>query len=98
MNQRLDGDIRKLKDFDFDSLRDDREFGDERDITVWGLESMLIKAVVTLAFADTWSGFTYESMDKHKYKADPINITNTILAFILRTIIKPLKHTMCQTN
>lgn len=27
--QRLDGDIRKLKDFNFGSLKDDREFGDE---------------------------------------------------------------------
>lgn len=91
VNQRLDDDIRKLKDFDFDSLRDDREFGDERDITVWGLESMLIKAVVTLAFADTWSGFTYESMDKHKYKADPINITNTIFGIHFEDYYKALE-------
>ena len=91
VNQRLAGDIKKLKDFDFDSLKDDREFGDERDITVWGLESMLIKAVVTLAFADTWPGFTYESMDKHKYKADAINITNTIFGIHFEDYYKALE-------
>lgn len=89
--QRLDGDIRKLKDFDFGSLKDDREFGDERDIAVCGLESMLIKAVLTLAFADTWPGFTYESMGKNKYKADPINITNTIFGLHFEDYYKALE-------
>ena len=91
VTERLDCDIRRLKDFDFDSLRDDREFGDERDITVWGLESMLIKAVVTFAFADTWPGFTYESMDKHRYKADPVNITSTIFGVHFEDYYKALE-------
>ena len=88
--ERLDGDIKKLKDFDFYTLRDDTEFGDER-VSVVGLDSILMKSVLTLAFADTYPDFTYESMDKHKYKPDTINITNTIFGINFEDYYKALE-------
>ena len=88
--ERLDGDIKKLKDFDFYTLREDTEFGDER-VSVVGLDSILMKSVLTLAFADTYPDFTYESMDKHKYKPDTINITNTIFGINFEDYYKALE-------
>lgn len=88
--ERLNGDVKKLKYFDFYSLKDDTEFGDER-VSVVGLESMLMKSVLTLAFADAYPDFTYESMDKHKYKADTINITNTIFGINFEDYYKALE-------
>ena len=88
--ERLDGDIKKLKDLDFYTLREDMEFGDER-VSVGGLESILVKSILTLAFADTYPDFTYESMDKHKYKPDTINITNTIFGINFEDYYKALE-------
>lgn len=88
--ERLDGEIKKLKDFDFYTLREDTEFGDER-VSVVGLDSILMKSVLTLAFADTYPDFTYESMDKHKYKPDTINITNTIFGINFEDYYKALE-------
>ena len=88
--ERLDGDIKKLKDFDFYTLREDTEFGDER-VSVVGLESILVKSILTLAFADTYPDFTYESMDKHKYKPDTINITSTIFGINFEDYYKALE-------
>ena len=90
IEERLDGDIKKLKDFDFYSLKDDTEFCDER-VSVVGLDSILMKSVLTLAFADTYPDFTYESMDKHKYKPDTINITNTIFGMNFEDYYKALE-------
>ncbi len=88
--ERLDGDIKKLKDFDFYTLREDTEFGNER-VSVVGLDSILLKSILTLTFADTYPGFTYESMDKHKYKPDTINITNTIFGINFENHYKALE-------
>ncbi len=88
--ERLDGDIKNLKDFDFYTLKEDTDFGDER-VSVVGLESMIVKSILTLAFADTYPDFTYESMDKHKYKADTINITNTIFGINFEDYYKALE-------
>ena len=88
--ERLDGDIKKLKDFDFYTLRENTEFGDER-VSVVGLDSILMKSVLTLAFADTYPDFTYESMDKHEYKPDTINITNTIFGINFEDYYKALE-------
>lgn len=88
--ERLDGDINKLKYFDFDTLREDTVFGDER-IDVLGLDSILMKSILTLAFADAYPDFTYESMDKHKYKPDTINITNTIFGINYEDYYKALE-------
>ena len=85
---RLDDDIKKLKDFDFYTLKEDTEFGDER-VSVVGLESMLVKSILTLAFAEIYPDFTYESMDK--YKADTINITNTIFGINFEDYYKALE-------
>lgn len=88
--ERLDGDIKNLKDFDFYTLKEDTDFGDER-VSVVGLESMIVKSILTLAFADTYPDFTYESMDKHNYKADTINITNTIFGINFEDYYKALE-------
>lgn len=88
--KQLDGDIKRLKYFDFNSLKNDTEFGDDRGLTVAGIETMLMKSVLTLAFADAYPDFTYESMDKHKYKADTINITNTIFGIHFEDYYKAL--------
>lgn len=88
--ERLDGDIKNLKDFDFYTLKEDTDFGDRR-VSVVGLESMIVKSILTLAFADTYPDFTYESMDKHKYKADTINITNTIFGINFEDYYKALE-------
>ena len=91
VKERLDGDIRKLKYFDFDTLKEDRDFGDDRGLSVAGIDTMLMKSVLTLAFADAYPDFTYESMDRHKYKSDTINITNTIFGFSYEDYYKALE-------
>lgn len=81
INERLNGDIKGLKYFNFDTLKEDTTYGNGSGnglSLVYGIESMLMKSILTLVFADAWPDFTYESMDKHKFKADTINITNTI--------------------
>lgn len=78
ITERLDGDIAKLKYFDFNSLKEDTEFGDSRVSASSGLKTMLMKAILSLAFGDTYSDLTYENIENGKYAADTINITNTI--------------------
>lgn len=91
VQERLDGDIKKLKFFDFNELKNDDKFGDDRGLTTLPNDSMLMKSVLTLAFADSWPDFTYESMDKHKYKADTINIVNTIFGIHFEDYYKALE-------
>lgn len=50
-----------------------------------------MKSVLTLAFAGTYPDFTYESMDKHKYKPDIINNTNTLFGINFEDYYKALE-------
>ncbi len=91
IDERLDGDITKLKYFDFNSLKKDNKYGDNRDRTVFGTESMLAKSVFSLAFSDVWQGLNYELMDKRTFQADTINFTNTLFGIHFEDYYKALE-------
>lgn len=92
VEERLDGDIKRLKDYDFSDISNDLKYGDDRGLTTAPNDTMLLKSILTLAFADAWPDFTYESMDKHKYKADTINIVNTIFGIHFEDYYKALEQ------
>lgn len=78
INERLGGDIKKLKYYDFKDIEHDEKYGNDRGLTTAPNDTMLMKSILTLAFADAWPNFTYESMDKHKYKTDTINLIRNL--------------------
>lgn len=92
VEERLGGDIKRLKDYDFSDISNDLKYGDDRGLTTAPDDTMLMKSILTLAFADAWPDFTYESMDKHKYKADTINIVNTIFGIHFEDYYKALEQ------
>lgn len=67
VKEKLGGDIRKLKTYDFSSLDDDRKYGSTNHT-----EAPIVKAVMSLAFGDVWSELSMDHIDRGPYKCATI--------------------------
>lgn len=67
VKEKLDGDIRKLKTYDFSSLDDDRKYGSTNHT-----EAPIVKAVMSLAFGDVWPELSMDQIDRGPYKCATI--------------------------
>lgn len=74
VKEKLNGDIKNLKYYNFNDIVQDKKYGNATLPT----DTVLMKSILSLAFADVWSDFTYESIDKYKYKADTIHLIRNV--------------------
>lgn len=74
----LEGDINRLKDYDFNRLRSEdasRQKAVDKYLTcaggnMQGPDIAIVRAIASLVFGKAWEGFTLESMDNYKFKVD----------------------------
>lgn len=67
VQEKLGGDINKLRDYDLSTLQDDSKYGDI-DIS----RSNLAKAIVSLVFGGNWPELSVDSLNHYDYKLAPI--------------------------
>lgn len=68
IKEKLDGNIDNLRTYDLSKLRDDSKYGDcsiER--------APIVRAIMALAFADTWPNLSVNAIEKYEYWCSPIN-------------------------
>ena len=68
VKEKLGGDIKKLRSYNLKTLSEDRKYGEN-----YFEHSPIIKAIMSLAFGDVWSGLSLESITKGKFECDLIN-------------------------
>lgn len=68
IDEKLDGDVRKLRDYDLYSLCDDSKFGDH-DLS----RANIVKSVMALAFADAWPDLNVDSINHYTYRCSTMN-------------------------
>ena len=73
IKERLDGDIKKLVDFDFSILEDDKKYGMSDGLSC-GIEKCdIILAIMSLVFEDVWPDLSVDSMKHYTYNCTYIN-------------------------
>lgn len=63
VKDKLGGDIRELRTFDFSSLDNDRKYGSTNHT-----QAPIIKAIMSVAFGDVWPDLTMDQIDHGPYK------------------------------
>ena len=58
----LDGDVRKLRDFDLSKLKEDGTYGNV-DVP----KSDVVKSILALVFSDSWPGLTVDAIESYEY-------------------------------
>ncbi|MCD8207908.1 MAG: hypothetical protein LUD72_08235 [Bacteroidales bacterium] len=71
INDKLGGDIGKLKPFNLASIYNDLKYGGDKES--WGPK--ITKAILSLVFGDVWEDLGCKSLDKSVLEADYINTT-----------------------
>ncbi len=64
VNEKLGGDIDKLRDLDLETIR-----GDEKYYKSYLVESELVKSIMALVFKDSWPGLSVDSINNYAYRA-----------------------------
>lgn len=67
IEEKLDGNINRLRDFDLSTLKDDPKYGDY-DIS----RSNIAKAIVSLVFGGDWPELTVDTINHYDYRLEPI--------------------------
>lgn len=73
VEQKLDGDINRLIDFDFKKLDKDEKYGDCRGFAFSVEKTNIMKAIMSVAFGDLWPGLSQDSLDNYTYNVTHIN-------------------------
>lgn len=85
----LNGNIDNLKSFNFENIREDEKYGDCFGMAFSPNNCAVVRAIMSIAFYNTWPEFTYESMRKHTYSVTRINPVQELLGSpILREYFK----------
>ena len=74
IKERLDGDINLLRDFDLRTLSSDDKYGADNVLS----RMKIVRAIMSLAFADCWPDLNYDSIEHYKYDSGYINYTSDI--------------------
>jgi len=75
----LDGDINKLARFDFGSLREDEKYGDCMGFPFSVNKCNIVKAIMSVVFADVWPELNQYNIERYKYLCNGINYTQYLL-------------------
>jgi ADP-ribosylglycohydrolase len=73
IEQKLAGDINRMIDFDFNTLKNDEKFGDCRGFAFSVEKTNIMKAIMSVAFGDLWPGLSQDSLDNYTYNVTSIN-------------------------
>jgi hypothetical protein len=75
IREKLDGDICKLPSFDFGTLREDEKYGDCKGFSFSVDKCNIVKAIMSVAFADVWPELNQYNIERYKYLCNGINYT-----------------------
>ena len=75
IRENLDGDISKLVSFNFDTLREDEKYGDCKGFPFSVDKCNIVKAIMSVAFADVWPELNQYNIERYKYLCNGINYT-----------------------
>lgn len=89
---KLGGDINALATYDFSQLKEDEKYSNCDGDAFAAESTRIVKAILVLAFSNAWPDLTYESMDKHKYGGDVINIISTMFGINFGDHFKALER------
>ena len=75
IKEKLDGDINKLATFDFGALREDQKYGDCKGFAFSVDKCNIVKAIMSIVFADVWPELNQYNIERYKYLCNGINYT-----------------------
>jgi hypothetical protein len=75
IKEKLDGDINKLATFDFGTLREDSKYGDCKGFAFSIDKCNIVKAIMSIVFADVWPELNQYNIERYKYLCGGINYT-----------------------
>ena len=75
IKEKLDGDINKLATFDFGTLREDPKYGDCKGFAFSVDKCNIVKAIMSIVFADVWLELNQYNIERYKYLCGGINYT-----------------------
>lgn len=75
IREKLDGDISKLVSFNFGTLREDEKYGDCKGFPFSVDKCNIVKAIMSVAFADVWPELNQYNIERYKYLCNGINYT-----------------------
>ena len=75
IKEKLDGDINKLATFDFGTLREDSKYGDCKGFAFSVDKCNIVKAIMSIVFADVWPELNQYNIERYKYLCGGINYT-----------------------
>lgn len=75
IRDKLDGDINKLATFDFGTLREDQKYGDCKGFAFSVDKCNIVKAIMSIVFADVWPELNQYNIERYKYLCNGINYT-----------------------
>ena len=74
IKERLNGEIDRLRDFDLRTLHSDDKYGADNMLS----RMKIVRAIMSLVFADCWPDLNYDSIEHYKYDSSYINYTSDI--------------------
>ena len=87
IDEKLDGNIENLSNFDLLLLSEDRKFGcNKRSFDCD--DTNIARAIYVIVFEDVWPELSYESFVSKKYRGDTINTFGTLFGEIDKGVIK----------
>ena len=75
IKEKLYGDINSLATFDFGTLRDDEKYGDCKGFAFSVDKCNIVKAIMSVVFADVWPELNQYNIERYKYLCNRINYT-----------------------
>ena len=75
IKEKLYGDINKLATFDFGTLREDQKYGDCKGFAFSVDKCNIVKAIMSIVFADVWPELNQYNIERYKYLCGGINYT-----------------------
>ena len=73
IGQKLDGDIDRIIDFDFNTLKDDQIFGDSKGFAFSVDKCNIVQAIMSVTFGDLWPGLNLASIEDYTYNVTHVN-------------------------
>lgn len=73
IEEKLDGDIDRLIDYDFNTLKDDKTFGDSKGFAFSVDKCNIVQAIMSVTFGDLWPGLNLASIEDYTYNVTYIN-------------------------
>lgn len=92
IKDQLNGDVMKLTEFDFNTLRGDEKYGNCGGFAFCPEKTSIMKAIMTLTFTEAWPEISYYGFDHYDYEADMVNTYLMILGFPLGDNFKGLRN------